>query len=95
MKGQKASQEAFHEQEDGGYSTPPQACCTSPRLIWTPTGLIEPVITCTHCGFRIDPDGILLDWLDPEEIEAARVLEQNMPRILELAARLGLIGEEK
>jgi len=74
---------------------PPGACCTSPRLTWTRTGRIEPVITCTHCGFRIDPDGILLDWLDPEEIEAAQVLEQNMPRILELATRLGLIGEEK
>ena len=94
MNIQKASQETFNEQEDGDYASP-KGCCASPHLIWTPTGRIEPVITCTHCGFRIDPDGILLDWLDPEEIEAARVLEGNMPRILELAARLGLIGEEK
>ena len=64
-------------------------------MTWTPTHLVEPIIACTHCGFRIDPDGILLDWLDPEEIEAAQMLEENMPRILELAARLGLIGEEK
>jgi hypothetical protein len=94
MGGEKVPQEAFSEQEDGGYSSP-QACCASPRLTWTRTSRVEPVITCTHCGFRIDPDGILLDWFDPEEIQAARVLEQNMPRILELAARLGLIGEEK
>jgi hypothetical protein len=94
MNGQKVSQETFNEQEDGGYASP-QACCASPHLTWTRTGRVEPVITCTHCGFRIDPDGILLDWLDPEEIEAARVLGENTPRILELAARLGLIGEEK
>ncbi len=94
MNSQKVSQEALNEQEEGDYASPPQACCANPHLTWTPTHLVEPVITCTHCGFRIDPDGILLDWLDPEEIQAARVLEENMPRILELAARLGLIGEE-
>jgi len=38
----------------------------------------------------MDPDGLLLDWLDLEEIEAARIIEENMPHILELAARLGL-----
>jgi len=65
-------------------------CCPNPSLVWTPTDLPEPIITCTHCGFRIDPDGLLLDWLDPEEIEAARIIEENTPRILELAARLGL-----
>ena len=91
MVGEEVPQETTEEQGKGGYASP-QACCASPHLIWMPTGLVEPVITCTHCGFRIDPDGLLIDWLDPEEIQGARMIEENTPRILELAARLGLIG---
>ena len=90
MNGEKAPQEATGEQDEVGYALP-QGCCANPLLTWTPSGLVEPIITCTHCGFCIDPDGILLDWLDPEEIEGARMIEENTPRILELAARLGLI----
>lgn len=94
MADEKGALQAAAGKEEGDYS-PLQACCASPRLVWTPTGLVEPIITCTHCGFQLDPDGLLLDWLDPEEIQAARVIEENMPHILELAARLGLIGKEK
>ena len=90
MKAERRTQQNSAGQENDGYLQP-SACCASPQLIWTPTGLVEPIITCTHCGFRIDPDGILLDWLDPEEIQGARMIEENTPRILELAARLGLI----
>lgn len=64
-------------------------CCPSPNLLWT-LNTPESIIECTQCGFRIDPDGLLLDWLDLEEIEAARMIEENTPHILELAARLGL-----
>jgi len=71
-------------------------CCRTPRLHWVPwPHLPEPIITCSNCGFRLDPDGILLDWLDPEAIEANRILEENTPYILELAARIGLIKTER
>ena len=65
-------------------------CCLNPNLLWTLSALPEPIIVCAHCGFRIDPEGLLLDWLNLEEIEAARMVEENTPYILELAARLGL-----
>jgi len=89
MKTEKGPQQNSAGQQVDGYP-PPHACCANPRLIWTPTGLVEPLIACTHCGFRIDPDGLLLDWLDPEEIQAAQAIKENTSRILELAARLGL-----
>jgi hypothetical protein len=90
MLSEGVSQEAMHEQQGSVY-VPPQGCCASPHLTWTPACLVEPLITCTQCGFRIDPDGLLLDWLDPEEIQAVQIIEENTPRILELGARLGLI----
>lgn len=90
MASQKVTGEVSAERDNTG-SASPNACCANPNLTWTPVGLVESLITCTHCGFRIDPDGLLLDWLDPEEIRAAWVIEENTPRILELAGRLGLI----
>jgi hypothetical protein len=46
--------------------------------LWdTSWGLVEPVVTCHNCGFCLDADGRLLDWLTPEEIERQRTRDEN------------------
>jgi hypothetical protein len=71
-------------------------CCDNAHLTWVRryATSVEPVVRCTHCGFELCPDGILLDWLDPAEIEREKLLQENMPYILDLAARMGLITWE-
>lgn len=74
---------------------PITGCCADPDLVWVRGSgtLPEPIVTCENCGFRLYPDGVLIDWLDPDAILMDKLIEERTPRILELAARLGLLDD--
>lgn len=39
-------------------------CCGKPQLHWRTNEILpEAIVACRRCGFSLDPDGILIDWL--------------------------------